>query len=80
MRTPKGQPTRNKQICVSVTEELLEQFKKAAALERLPHSYVACRLIEQYVAEHLQQIKAYDEFMAKFDNSVSRQSIRVQGS
>lgn len=64
MKRSKIKAPRNKQICISVTEELLEQFKKAAAAEQVPHSYKACQLIQQYVDTHQAQIAAYDKFIA----------------
>ena len=65
MNKPKEGKSRDKQVCVLLTSEVLEDFKKITYFEQVSPNYKIYQLVKQYVAEHQEQVEAYNKIFSK---------------
>ena len=65
MRPSNNPNARTKQLCVLITPEVDEGFKKITYLEQTSANLKAFQLIKQYVEEHQEQVELYDKLFSQ---------------
>ena len=65
MRPSNNPNARTRQLCILLTPQVDEDFKKIVYMEQVTANCKAYQLIKQYVVDHQEQIELYDKMFPK---------------